>query len=83
VSVVPTDECCHKIGDEVRLANPYAEEDPRQTYFVIGIRWNHQRERVDFGWDITIASASEIQNQYGATDGFAPDDLLSAKGGET
>lgn len=80
---VPTHECPFHIGQPVRLANPYAEEDPEAVFYVTGISWEHRMVRAR-GWNIMIASKEDIEKGYGQTDGFAPDDLLAAsrpKGG--
>lgn len=74
---VPTDECEFRIGQPVRLAEPYAGDDPNLVYFVTGIRWEH-RPVPARGWDITIATAEELAKGHGQTDGFAPSDLRAA-----
>lgn len=74
---VPTHECKLRVGQPVKMANPYAEDDPNSIFYVIGIEWEY-RMVPGRGWNITIASKDEIGKQYGATDGFIPSDLLPA-----
>lgn len=75
---VPTYECEFRVGQPVRLANPYAEDDPDRTFYVTGIDWEY-RSVVGHGWNITVATAEEIARGYGATDGFTPSDLTAAQ----
>lgn len=75
---VPTRECRLHIGQPVRLANPYPEDDPEAEFYVTGIDWEY-RSCPARGWNITIASKYDIEMGYGQTDGFAPDDLLSSR----
>lgn len=78
VGPVPTYECEFRVGQPVRLANPYAEDDPDLTFYVTGIDWEY-RSVVGHGWNITVATAEEIARGYGATDGFTPSDLTAAQ----
>ncbi len=74
---VPSSECPFHLGQAVHLAEPYAEQDPSTVHYVTGIEWEY-RAVAHRGWDITIATAEEIERGYGATTGFAPGDLLTA-----
>lgn len=76
-TLIPTYECEFRIGQAVKLAKPYAEDDPDKVYFVLGIAWEH-RKIAHHGWSITIATEEEILRGYGAVDGFAPSDLRPA-----
>lgn len=75
---VPTYECEFRIGQSVRIADPYAEEDPDRVFYVTAINWEY---RTLPRWDITIASAEDIARGYGATDGFSPQDLIAVEPG--
>ncbi|PWJ80577.1 hypothetical protein C7441_112119 [Pseudaminobacter salicylatoxidans] len=79
-SPVPTHECPFSVGQPVRLTSPYPEDDPEAVFYVTGITWEH-RMVARRGWNIMIASKDDIEKGYGQTDGFAPDDLLSARPG--
>lgn len=73
---VPSHECDFRVGQPVKLANPYPEDDPDQIYFVTGIDWEY-RSVAARGWNITIATAYDIKAGNGATDGFTPADLVA------
>lgn len=63
-----------KIGDTVKVSDNFQYAgDWREEYVVVEIRWEYQRPSGPI--NITIASSAEIAANYGATDGFRPEDL--------
>lgn len=72
----PVPQCEFTIGQAVRLARTYAEDDPTTVYYITEIRWEYRLVPSN-GWSITIATKSDIELGYGATTDFAPDDLVA------
>jgi hypothetical protein len=70
--------CPFHLGQRVTVSPTakYASDWPGE-YLVVGLSWHYQYGMGEV--DVTIASADDIANRDGSTDGWSIEDLLPAR----